>query len=142
MSAVEAADLIRAHARHPIGRIDEDVTEEVLGRAELLTPTCGDRLVVRIVRVDDSVSLRWTGRGCELSQGSASLLVDELDGLDEEALRARVGAFLTSMRLRVADPVLGDEEALLAVAANPVRSVCATLAWRALGDALDQAGPS
>ncbi|PTL73674.1 hypothetical protein C1I63_13055 [Rathayibacter caricis DSM 15933] len=142
MNAVEAADLIRLHARHPVGRAAEDASEDVLGRVELLTPTCGDRLALRVVRVDGGLSLRWTGRGCELSQGSASMLVDELDGLGAEALAGRVGALLISMSLRVADPMLGDEAALLAVAANPVRSVCATLAWRALRDALAQAGPS
>ncbi|QHC63215.1 iron-sulfur cluster assembly scaffold protein [Rathayibacter festucae] len=150
MSA-EAAELIRAHARHPVGR-DETLPVEVLGRAELLTPTCGDRIEVRVAGHAAALSISWSGRGCEVSQGSASLLADELDGLDAVTVRGRVTAFLDAMAAhdavsgRGADPdgsagqALGDEAALLLVAANPVRSVCATLAWRALRDALDVSG--
>ncbi|NRG39581.1 iron-sulfur cluster assembly scaffold protein [Rathayibacter sp. VKM Ac-2835] len=150
MSA-EAAELIRAHAQHPVGR-DEAVPAGVLGRAELLTPTCGDRIEVRVSGDAAAPAISWSGRGCEVSQGSASLLADELDGLDPASIRQRVVAFLDAMAAhdavsgRAADPdgsaghALGDEAALLLVAANPVRSVCATLAWRALRDALDESG--
>ena len=148
MSA-EAAELIRAHARHPVGR-DEARPGDVLGRAELLTPTCGDRIEVRVSGDAAALSIGWSGRGCEVSQGSASLLADELDGLDAVTVRGRVTAFLEAMAAhdavsgRAAESVaaepLGDEAALLLVAANPVRSVCATLAWRALRDALDEGG--
>ena len=150
MSA-EAAELIRAHARHPVGR-DEARPGDVLGRAELLTPTCGDRIEVRVAGDAAALSIGWSGRGCEVSQGSASLLADELDGLDASAVRERVEAFLTAMAAHDAvsgrpaghdaesGRPLGDEAALLLVAANPVRSVCATLAWRALRDALEESG--
>ena len=156
MSA-EAAELIRAHARHPVGR-DESAPDEVRGRAELLTPTCGDRIEVRVSGSATALAIRWSGRGCEVSQGSASLLADELDGLDAGDVRDRTAAFLAAMAAhdatngrgatpgRAATPgvdsgqPLGDEAALLLVAANPVRSVCATLAWRALLDALEQSG--
>ncbi|AZZ51356.1 iron-sulfur cluster assembly scaffold protein [Rathayibacter festucae] len=148
MSA-EAAELIRAHARHPVGR-DDAMPAEVLGRAELLTPTCGDRIEVRVSGDAAALAISWSGRGCEVSQGSASLLADELDGLDAVTVRGRVTAFLDAMAAHdavsgrgaesVADGPLGDEAALLLVAANPVRSVCATLAWRALRDALDESG--
>ncbi|MCJ1673145.1 MULTISPECIES: iron-sulfur cluster assembly scaffold protein [unclassified Rathayibacter] len=150
MSA-EAAELIRAHARHPVGR-DDAMPAGVLGRAELLTPTCGDRIEVRVSGDATALAISWSGRGCEVSQGSASLLADELDGLDAVTARGRVAAFLDAMAAhdavsgRGADPdgpagqALGDEAALLLVAANPVRSVCAALAWRALRDALDVSG--
>ncbi|SMH36446.1 nitrogen fixation protein NifU [Rathayibacter oskolensis] len=136
-AAIGAAELIRDHARHPVGRAD--ASGAVAGRCELITPTCGDRLEVRVVGGADSVGIAWSGRGCEVSQGSASLLADELDGLAAGAIRARVEAFLGAMTRRETDPVLGQESALLAVAGNPVRSVCATLAWRALLGALDEA---
>ena len=136
MSALEeATELIRAHARHPVGRVDHD--GDVLGRADLVTPTCGDRLELRVGGAADRLRITWSGRGCEVSQGSASLLVDELDGAEASELRARAEAFLGAMRERTPAAELGDEAALLAVAANPVRSVCATLAWRALLAALD-----
>lgn len=137
MSA-DSAELIRAHARHPVGRGPR--TEGVVGRAELITPACGDRLELRVSGGAEQVLLSWSGRGCEVSQGSASLLVDELDGADSVTARTRAEAFLRSMERRAADPALGDEAALLAVAGNPVRSVCATLAWRALLAALDDGG--
>ena len=101
MSA-EAAELIRAHARHPVGR-DETAPTEVLGRAELLTPTCGDRIEVRVSGDATALAISWSGRGCEVSQGSASLLADELDGLDAVTARGRVTAFLDAM---AAHPIL------------------------------------
>lgn len=133
---IEAAELIRAHAKHPVGRSDP---APALGRAELITPTCGDRLEVRVDGAAEHVRLTWSGRGCEVSQGSASLLVDGLDGLPVAQVRRRIDAFLAGMASR-SGPLAGDEEALLAVAGNPVRSVCATLAWRALAAALEDAG--
>lgn len=135
---VEAAELIRAHARQPLGR-GENVGDAV-GRAELLTPTCGDRIELRVGGGADGVRITWSGRGCEVSQGSASLLVDELDGAKAAAVRARAEAFLLAMGERHAGPALGQEAALIAVAGNPVRSVCATLPWRALLAALDDGG--
>lgn len=137
MTPAESAELLRAHARHPVGRVAD--AGDVLGRAELTTPTCGDRLELRVGGGAEGVALTWGGRGCEVSQGSASLLVDELDGATAATARRRAAAVLEAMATGRPDPALGDEAALLAVAANPVRSVCATLAWRALVAALDQA---
>ncbi|QHC66899.1 iron-sulfur cluster assembly scaffold protein [Rathayibacter oskolensis] len=130
-----AAELIRDHARHPVGR--SDAATPALGRSELITPTCGDRLEVRVSGSASHVDLAWSGRGCEVSQGSASLMADELDGRSASDIRARIDSFLDAMGRREADAGLGQESALLAVAGNPVRSVCATLAWRALLGALD-----
>lgn len=142
-TATESAELIRAHARHPIGRTAMPAVE-VLGCAELITPTCGDRLEVCVGGASERIELAWTGRGCEVSQGSASLLAEELRGLGTAAARARIDAFLGAMADHrsggAIDGSLGQEAALLAVAGNPVRSVCATLAWRALRSALDGAG--
>lgn len=83
--------------------------------------------------------LSWGGRGCEVSRASASILVDELDALPVAVVRERLVLFLAAMA-RGSGSLAGDEEALLVVAGNPVRSVCATLAWRALAGALDDAG--
>ncbi|KQQ00725.1 MULTISPECIES: iron-sulfur cluster assembly scaffold protein [unclassified Rathayibacter] len=130
-----AAELIRDHARHPVGR--SDAVGAVLGRAQLITPTCGDRLEVRVSGSAAHVDLAWSGRGCELSQGSASLMTDELDGRSASEIRARIEALLGAMGRREGGEGLGQESALLAVSGNPVRSVCATLAWRALLEALD-----
>jgi nitrogen fixation NifU-like protein len=132
----EAAELIRAHAKDPVGQADRT---PALGRAELITPTCGDRIELRVDGGAEQVRLAWSGRGCEVSRGSASLLVDGLDGLPASDMRERIDAFLAAMAHREG-ALAGEEQALLAVAGNPVRSVCATLAWRALAAALDDAG--
>ncbi|MBF4462128.1 MULTISPECIES: iron-sulfur cluster assembly scaffold protein [unclassified Rathayibacter] len=131
-----AAELIRAHAKDPVGFSENAAT--ALGRAELITPSCGDRLEVRVDGDADRLRLGWSGRGCEVARGSASVLVDELDGLGVAEVRSRREEFLAAMGRREG-PLAGQESALLAVAGNPVRAVCATLAWRALGAALDEA---
>ncbi|QWL32465.1 iron-sulfur cluster assembly scaffold protein [Rathayibacter toxicus] len=136
----EAAEAIRAYAQDPIGRRDRVPGEIMLGRAELMTLTCGDRLELRVARDGEGrLRITWSGRGCELSRGSASLLTAELDGLSASEMAQRSDRFLAAMGRRETS-LPGAETFLLVVAANPVRSVCATLAWRALGQALSGAG--
>ncbi|PPH37087.1 hypothetical protein C5E02_06720 [Rathayibacter rathayi] len=136
MSVSEATELIRAHAKDPVGRSDPAPS---LGRAELITPTCGDRIEVRVDGSAERVRVAWSGRGCEVSRGSASLLADGLNELPAAEMCARIEAFLAAMTTREG-ALAGEEAALLAVAGNPVRSVCATLAWRVLATALNDAG--
>ena len=81
-------------------------------------PLCGDRieidLAVRNGRVEE---VRFNGRGCAISQASASMLTDKIEGATLDELRA-----------------LGPQDILemLGVEIGPARQRCAMLALRVL----------
>ena len=100
-------------------------------------PACGDqvRLAFRI-EGDTIAAARFTGEGCAVSQASASLLAERLDGQPLATARAvlaagdvmlgEIAAPFPSIR---PDPLLGRCAALAVVAAHPARRRCARVAW-------------
>jgi nitrogen fixation NifU-like protein len=89
-------------------------------------PLCGDRITLQL-RVAGGVveEVAFTGRGCAISQASASLLTDEIKGkplADVEAFRA--------------DDLLD----LLGIEISPARLKCAMLSHDTLRKALDELG--
>jgi nitrogen fixation protein NifU and related proteins len=117
-------DYILDHYRHPhnFGTMD-DATASYEGA----NPLCGDRITLQ-VRIRDGVldGVAFTGRGCAISQASASLLTDEIKGkpIDEAAK-------LSS----------SDVLDLLGIEISPARMKCALLSLDTLQHALgDDAG--
>jgi nitrogen fixation NifU-like protein len=116
-------DYILEHYRRPhnFGVIDEPTSS-----FEGSNPLCGDRITLQL-GVRDGVVERvgFTGRGCAISQASASLLTDEIKGktvADAEAFRA--------------DDLLD----LLGIDISPARLKCAMLSHETLQKALVEAG--
>jgi nitrogen fixation NifU-like protein len=112
-------DYILEHYRRPhnFGVIDEPTSS-----FEGSNPLCGDRITLQL-GVRDGVLERvgFTGRGCAISQASASLLTDEIKGktvADVEAFRA--------------DDLLD----LLGIDISPARLKCAMLSHETLQKAL------
>lgn len=108
---------ILEHNKHPhnAGTLDApDITHEEHN------PLCGDRIRLDL-QVEDGIitDVRFQGRGCAISQASASLLTDELRGksLDEARAISR-------------DDVL--ELIGIPLDKNPVRIKCALLSLKAL----------
>ncbi|NQX27722.1 iron-sulfur cluster assembly scaffold protein [Microbacteriaceae bacterium VKM Ac-2854] len=124
--AVTPTDLILDHARRRVGA---GLPAGAAASARLISPTCGDVITIALVETDSGVVVRWDGRGCEVSQASASMLA-------ELGPSAPIVAFLSAMATRGRADGLGDADALLTLAGNPVRAKCATLAWRAAAEAL------
>ena len=80
---------------------------------EGFNPLCGDRIAVDLRIADGVVSeVAWQGRGCAISQASASLLSDEIKGKSLSAVEALVP-----------DDVLD----LLGIEISPARLKCALL---------------
>jgi nitrogen fixation NifU-like protein len=91
-------------------------------------PLCGDRITMMLGIRDGVVEeVAFTGRGCAISQASASLLTDEVKGKRVEEVAA-----LT------ADDVLD----LLGIEISPARLKCALLSLDTLEHALTEASPS
>ena len=94
-------------------------------------PLCGDMVTVYANVRDGLVSeVSFTGRGCSISQASASMLTESVSGKTVEEAQALVARFLEMMRTEE-DESLGELAALKGVVQTPNRIRCATLAWDA-----------
>lgn len=101
-------------------------------------PSCGDRVTVWAQLDGETIQeLHFDGKGCAISQSSASLMTVALEGKTLAQARALAGSF-RGMVMGEAPPVpeLGDLRALSGVSRLLARRKCALLAWRALEDVL------
>jgi nitrogen fixation NifU-like protein len=107
-----------------------------------VNPTCGDEITVRVAA--DLSDISYDGVGCSISQASASVLHDQLTGLDADAAFRVHDAFVELMQGRGQvepdEEVLGDGVAFAGVARYPARVKCALLPWMAFKDAAARAG--
>jgi nitrogen fixation protein NifU and related proteins len=99
-------------------------------------PLCGDEVTVYANLHNDSLEeVSFTGRGCSISQASASMLTEQLTGASRNEAEQKIEAFLKMMRTEEQED-LGELAALKGVVQTPNRTRCATLAWEALRRAL------
>jgi nitrogen fixation protein NifU and related proteins len=108
-------------------------------------PLCGDEITVH-ARVDgDRVAeITFEGSGCSISQASASMMTEAVDG-KSLADAGALAADFRSMMEGTHDPSedeFGDLVALKGVVKYPVRIKCAVLAWDVLQDSLSGARPA
>jgi nitrogen fixation NifU-like protein len=110
-------EVILDHYKHPhnAGTLDQpDVSHEDSN------PLCGDRVRIDL-QIEDGIiiDVRVLGRGCAISQASASLLTDEIRGKSLDEVRA-----------------LGKDDLLdligIPLDKNPVRIKCALLPLKTL----------
>jgi nitrogen fixation NifU-like protein len=113
-------------------------------RAHGINPVCGDELEITAQRAGGKIAkLRYAGHGCVISQASAAMMGEALEGKSEVQARALIKSF-KSMMLENA-PVSGLPEELESVSALegvrkfPLRVKCATLAWNTISQGLDAA---
>ncbi len=134
-------ELILDHARKPrhFGKL-EGATHTAQG----INPLCGDKLRLYL-RLDDSGKIcdaQFEGSGCAISVASASLLTENIIGLNKDEALERftdVTARLTGSNQGSGTNVdLGKLRALEGVRDFPMRVKCATLAWHALNSAILQ----
>jgi nitrogen fixation NifU-like protein len=116
-------DYILEHYRRPhnFGVLDDATISQ-----EGNNPLCGDRLTLQLRIHDDQVeAVGFTGRGCAISQASASLLTDEIKGkpLDQAASMSSA-----------------DVLELLGIEISPARMKCALLSLETLQQALAGSG--
>ena len=133
-------ELILDHSKHPqhYGLAPE---EGASATSHQKNPVCGDEITLR-ARVDgDAIrDVTWEGTGCSISQASASMLADLVEGMPRAEASALVDGFREALRSRGTIPldeeVYGDAAALSGVSKFSARVKCAMLAWVALEDAL------
>lgn len=110
-------DQILEHAKYPhnAGTLEHpDITHEEHN------PLCGDRIRIDLqIEHDQITDIRFHGRGCAISQASASLLTDEIKGMSVEQAKQ----FSKDDLLELIGIPLGK---------NPVRIKCALLSLKTL----------
>jgi nitrogen fixation NifU-like protein len=135
-------EIILDHYKHPRGK---SLLEAPLGSAHHVNPTCGDEVTVDVGADDHgNLLIGYEGQGCSISQASASVMAELLEGTSvNDSVTARE-AFVAMMHAQGnAEPdeeVLGDGVAFVGVAKYPARVKCALLPWMALQDAEIKAG--
>jgi nitrogen fixation NifU-like protein len=131
-------ELILDHYRNPRNHGE---TPDAPIRVEGVNPVCGDEIHLDLDLEGGALqAISFWGRGCSISQSSASMLTERLKGRPiEEAERVtkKVRAMLVDGALP--DAELGDLEALEGVAKLPVRVKCALLCWNVLEQGLREA---
>ena len=126
-------ELLLEHCRRPRGR---QPLASPAASARTRNPLCGDEVLIEL-EVDKGYihGISARGRGCVISQASASLLAERLNGMtiiDAQALDKAFRAFLRDEPDSETDR-LGDLRALGGLKKMPSRQRCALLCWDRLG---------
>lgn len=131
-------EVILDHYRRPRnkGAIDEPTHAVTMNN-----PLCGD-VIELLLRVRDGriEAAAFEGKGCSISQASASMLTERVRGktpAEAMELAATFTQMLHGDAAAAGDERLGDLRALAGVAKFPVRVKCALLAWNCLEELVD-----
>lgn len=130
-------EIILDHYRNPRHHATVVPADRVI---EANNPLCGDEIDLSY-RLDNGTvtAIGFVGRGCSISQASASMLCEAVTGMSVAGaaqLAERFRAMLTGDGAPGEGDDIGDLEALRGVRAYPVRVKCATLVWNALLEGL------
>jgi nitrogen fixation NifU-like protein len=131
-------EIILDHYRKPRNKGEiENPDASVL----MKNPLCGDEITLHVRFGADSIEdLSFSGRGCSISQASASMMTQMLKGQpleNADVLRNRFRDMVMGDADAADDSSLGSLRALSGVARFPARVKCALLAWNALETALE-----
>ena len=134
-------EVILDHYKNPRGH---GVIEDADAHAEGLNPLCGDEVTIYVQFEDDGETIdevKFSGRGCAISQASTSMLMEmvkgrkagEIAGLPKEALLEEIGIPLTPIRLKCALLGLG----VLKVALHRAKGTPLPAEWAGLASELE-----
>jgi nitrogen fixation protein NifU and related proteins len=138
-------EVILDHSRHPrhFGTL-----ETATHRDEGYNPLCGDRVTVYL-KVDDRGRIgdvSFEGRGCAISQASASLMTEMIKGRSVAEAEKLMGGFVQLVKGEDANGLQAEDrerlDVMAGVSAFPMRVKCATLAWHTMKSALERGAPA
>ena len=110
---------------------------------EGFNPLCGDKVKVYLSvdakgRIED---VRFEGKGCAISQASASLMTEMLAGRSVDEARSLMEGFVHLVKGEGSVALTADDrerlEVMQGVSSFPMRIKCATLAWHTMKSALE-----
>jgi nitrogen fixation NifU-like protein len=137
-------EIILDHYRNPRHHQAVEPADRVI---EANNPLCGDEIDLSF-RLDNGTvaAIGFMGRGCSISQASASMLCEAVTGMSVAEAASLAERFRTMLTgdgtLPQGAGDIGDLEALRGVRAYPVRVKCATLVWNALLEGLTETAAS
>ena len=134
-------EVILDHSRHPrhFGAL-EDATHT----GEGYNPLCGDRVKIYLAldaenRIRD---IAFEGKGCAISQASASMMTDMLVGRTAKEAERLMGGFLHLVKGEDPNGLAEQDRERLEVMGGisefPMRVKCATLAWHTYKNAVEE----
>ena len=134
-------EVILDHSRHPrhYGTLDH-----ASHKAEGYNPLCGDKVTVYLkLDADGRVGdIKFEGKGCAISQASASMMTDMLKGRTGEEADKLMQGFLHLVKGEDASDLPEDDRERLEVMGGisefPMRVKCATLAWHTYKNAVEE----
>jgi nitrogen fixation NifU-like protein len=134
-------EVILDHSRHPrhYGSLDH-----ASHKAEGYNPLCGDKVTVYLkLDADGRVGdIAFEGKGCAISQASASMMTDMLKGRSAEEADRLMQGFLHLVKGEDASDLPEDDRERLEVMGGisefPMRVKCATLAWHTYKNAVEE----
>jgi nitrogen fixation protein NifU and related proteins len=138
-------EVILDHSRHPrhFGALAGSTH-----CGEGYNPLCGDRVTVYLHldsagRIED---ISFEGKGCAISQASASLMTDLVKGRTVRDVEKLMEDFLHLVKGEDSSGLAGDDretlEVMAGISAFPMRVKCATLAWHTMKSALEGGAPA
>ncbi|MCX7281672.1 MAG: SUF system NifU family Fe-S cluster assembly protein [Alphaproteobacteria bacterium] len=134
-------EVILDHSRHPrhYGTMDH-----ASHKAEGYNPLCGDKVTVYLkLDTDGRVGdIAFEGKGCAISQASASMMTDMLKGRTAKEAEKLMQGFLHLVKGEDASDLPEDDRERLEVMGGisefPMRVKCATLAWHTYKNAVEE----
>lgn len=130
-------DIILEHYKNPRnqGRIEHPTLT-----SQGANPFCGDELELTLVIDKNTIrEIRFHGKGCSISQASASMMTEALNGKTlpyaEDLAHRFKAAMLENAPMKMPDE-MSDLESLDGVKKYPVRIKCAILSWNTLLEGL------
>jgi nitrogen fixation NifU-like protein len=133
-------EVILDHYRAPRNKGRLDPHDVVLERNN---PLCGDEIELFLKFEGDTLQgIAFEGKGCSISQASASMMTEKVKGLDAKDALAMAESIKRMMAGEEdGDPdVLDDLVSLKGVVKYPVRIKCALLGWNTLLEGLEEGG--
>jgi len=133
-------EVILDHSRHPrhFGAL-ADATHV----GEGFNPLCGDRVKIYLMLDKNNriADIKFEGKGCAISQASASLMTDMIVGRTVAEAEKLMGGFLNLVKGEDVEGLDEDDrerlDVMAGVSAFPMRVKCATLAWHTMKSALE-----
>jgi len=137
-------ELISDHATNPRNKYRLDPST---CKCQGKNPLCGDEVTIYI-NLSPSTSIiediAFEGRGCPISQASASLVTEVCEGLSKNEAITLSNYLRNTITNTVEGPIVetlegawAEIQTLTTIQINPARVKCVTLAWHTLTHALD-----
>lgn len=129
------SDFIMHHYRNS-GHRGIDKESDLMEKGANLS--CGDEITLFIRMKDEKItSLSYDGHGCAISQASASVMADLLEGKTLKEARETLANFSKMLQGETFDEnLLGDAALFERLREYPMRVKCVSLAWKTAERAL------